>query len=171
MNDMEALKDRVASELPGATLVLRAPNPPRATAAWWLDIDHRGHQVAVEWKPKRGFGLTSPAEGFGEGADEVAHDAESAAVRVLQLLRKRAYTVSPAANALAALRQQRRLSQEELAAALHVRQAAVSKMERRADLRISTLRKAVAAMGGELKMTAEFPDGPSVPIEGFGEPE
>jgi transcriptional regulator with XRE-family HTH domain len=72
---------------------------------------------------------------------------------------------------LAALRQHRHLSQEDIAAALNIRQAAVSKMERRADMRISTLRKAVAAMGGELKLTAEFPDSAPVSIDDVGEAE
>jgi len=40
-----------------------------------------------------------------------------------------------------------------------VNQAAVSKMERRVDMYVSTLQDFVRAMGGELKITAKFPDG------------
>jgi hypothetical protein len=40
-----------------------------------------------------------------------------------------------------------------------VNQAAVSKLERRADMYVSTLQSFVKAMGGELKITAQFPDG------------
>jgi len=57
------------------------------------------------------------------------------------------------------IRQARQLSQEEVARKLHIKQAAVSKMERRADLYISTLRKHINAMGGELILFAEFPEG------------
>ena len=57
------------------------------------------------------------------------------------------------------LRKARQLSQEELAARLNVRQAAVSKVERRTDLYISTLRRHIEAMGGTLVIQAEFPDG------------
>ena len=39
------------------------------------------------------------------------------------------------------------------------RQAAVSKLERRADMYVSTLQSFVKAMGGELKITARFPEG------------
>lgn len=60
---------------------------------------------------------------------------------------------------LQALRQARDLSQEELATILHVNQAAISKLERRTDMYISTLRRFVRAMGGELQITACFPDG------------
>jgi transcriptional regulator len=57
------------------------------------------------------------------------------------------------------LRAARQLTQESLAKSLGVNQAAVSKMERRTDMYISTLRHFVVAMGGELEITARFPDG------------
>ncbi len=60
---------------------------------------------------------------------------------------------------LQALRQARSLSQEEIARSLHVKQAAVSKMERRTDMYISTLRKTLKAMGGDLQIIANFPEG------------
>jgi ribosome-binding protein aMBF1 (putative translation factor) len=50
------------------------------------------------------------------------------------------------------------LSQEELARRLEVQQPAVSKLTSRSDMRISTLRDLIAAMGGELHVTATFPD-------------
>jgi len=57
------------------------------------------------------------------------------------------------------LRRAREISQEELARQLHVKQAAVSKLERRTDMYISTLRRAITAMGGNLEINAKFPDG------------
>lgn len=57
------------------------------------------------------------------------------------------------------LRQARQLSQEQLARELHVKQANVSKIEHRTDVYISTLRSYVEAMGGELEITAKFPQG------------
>jgi ribosome-binding protein aMBF1 (putative translation factor) len=50
------------------------------------------------------------------------------------------------------------LSQEELAQRLEVQQPAVSKLTSRSDMRISTLRDLIEAMGGELHVTAKFPD-------------
>ena len=50
------------------------------------------------------------------------------------------------------------LSQEDLARRLEVQQPAVSKLTSRSDMRISTLRDLIAAMGGELHVTATFPD-------------
>lgn len=60
---------------------------------------------------------------------------------------------------LAELRQARRLTQEQIARSLKVKQASVSKMEGQADMYISTLRKYITAMGGELEIVAKFPDG------------
>ena len=60
--------------------------------------------------------------------------------------------------ALQELRQQRGLTQQQLAEHLEIQQAAVSKMEGQEDIHISTLRRIVAAMGGQLKLIATFPD-------------
>lgn len=74
--------------------------------------------------------------------------------------------VMRAANALGDVRKARRLTQEELADRLGIRQANVSKMERRLDMRVSTLREVIEAMGGELRITAHFPDA-EYRIDGF----
>jgi transcriptional regulator with XRE-family HTH domain len=60
---------------------------------------------------------------------------------------------------LVELRQARDFTQAELAEALGTSQASVSKLERRSDMYLSTLRRLVEAMGGELEITAKFPDG------------
>jgi len=57
------------------------------------------------------------------------------------------------------LRTARHLTQEHLAELLGINQAAVSKMERRADMYVSTLARFVEAMGGQLEIRACFPDG------------
>src|SRR5712664_4084086 len=64
------------------------------------------------------------------------------------------------AMALDELRQARAMTQVHLAKLLGVNQAAVSKMERRADMYVTTLQDYfVKAMGGELKIIAKFPEG------------
>ena len=57
------------------------------------------------------------------------------------------------------LRRARQLSQEQLADVLDIKQGSVSKLERRTDLYISTLRRYIEAMGGELTLQARFPEG------------
>ena len=57
------------------------------------------------------------------------------------------------------LRQAHQMSQERLAELLSTKQANVSRMERRTDMYISTLRSYIEAMGGELDIVARFPNG------------
>ena len=60
--------------------------------------------------------------------------------------------------ALQELRQSLNITQAEVAQELDVNQAAISKMERQEDMRISTLLRFVEALGGKLKLVAHFPD-------------
>jgi ribosome-binding protein aMBF1 (putative translation factor) len=66
------------------------------------------------------------------------------------------------------LREARELTQQQLAQHLKSGQAAVSKLERRTDMYVSTLRRFIEAMGGELDIIARFPDG-DVRITNFSE--
>lgn len=57
------------------------------------------------------------------------------------------------------LRLARGLTQGALATTLKVRQASISKLERRTDMYISSLRSHIEALGGKLEIVARFPDG------------
>ncbi len=57
------------------------------------------------------------------------------------------------------LRRARALTQRDLAETLRVNQPAVSKLEQRADMYVSSLRSYIEAVGGKLKIIAEFPEG------------
>ena len=59
---------------------------------------------------------------------------------------------------LAQIRQALKLSQTELGRELHIGQASVAKIEKRTDMYVSTLRRFIEAMGGELEIVARFPD-------------
>ena len=66
------------------------------------------------------------------------------------------------------LREARQLTQESLAEILGVNQSAISKLEKRTDMYLSTLKNIVKAMGGTLRIEAVFPDG-KVEISQFKE--
>ena len=66
------------------------------------------------------------------------------------------------------LRRARSLTQGDMAKMLKVNQPAVSKMEQRADVYVSSLRSYIEAAGGKLKIVAEFPEG-EVAITNFSE--
>lgn len=86
-------------------------------------------------------------------------DRTRAARRTAELLRE---------MPLQELRQARQFSQEALAEALDTSQSSISKLEGRVDVYVSTLRRYIESMGGELDIVARFPDG-SVRINQFAD--
>jgi len=63
------------------------------------------------------------------------------------------------ALALQELRQALQLTQRQIAGTLKLNQAAISKIEHQSDMYVSTLRRFLEAMGGELRIIAHFPQG------------
>ena len=67
------------------------------------------------------------------------------------------------------LRRARKITQVRVAKSLGITQDSVSRLEKRSDLLLSTLRKTIKAMGGDLSLVAEFPDRPPVVLSGIAE--
>ena len=67
------------------------------------------------------------------------------------------------------LRKARKLTQASVARELGISQDAISRLEQRSDLLLSTLRRTVEAMGGSLSLVARFPDRPPVELAGIAE--
>ena len=70
---------------------------------------------------------------------------------------------------LSELRRARKLTQVRMAKTLGITQDSVSRLEKRTDVLLSTLRKTVQAMGGNLSLIAEFPDRPPVVLSGIAD--
>jgi DNA-binding XRE family transcriptional regulator len=60
---------------------------------------------------------------------------------------------------LAEIRKSVGLTQEELAATLGIAQPSLSKLEKQEDMQVSTLRRLIQALGGELEIIAHLPRG------------
>ena len=73
--------------------------------------------------------------------------------------------------ALRELRKAHHRTQASMAKQLGISQDGVSRLEKRSDLLLSTLRNYVEAMGGNLSLIAEFPDQPPVMLSGFSDIE
>src|SRR2546430_15431058 len=71
---------------------------------------------------------------------------------------KRAAEIRAEEMSLRDLRKARKLTQARVAKVLGVTQDSVSRLEKRSDLLLSTLRKTVKAMGGDVRLIAEVPD-------------
>ena len=67
------------------------------------------------------------------------------------------------------MRRLRKLTQARLSRKLKIGQEGVSRIEKRTDLYLSTLRSYVEGVGGKLSLVVEFPDRPPVILTGLGE--
>jgi hypothetical protein len=106
------------------------------------------------------LGGTIMAIPFNDYLDKLSEtERQAVAARTAQLVDEEA--------TLRQLREARFRSQEEIARRLGINQASVSKLERRTDMYVSTLRSLIRAMGGELDIVARFPDRPPVRIAQF----
>lgn len=155
MNEIEQLRERLANRLPGASLAIDAPDV--ATATWFLDAGLQGHMVVIQWRADRGFGVSTPTrDNFNAKPDELYEYLDAAYDRVVELLLSQTRTIP--GLTLPRLRELRGLSQTDIAQRLQINQGAVSRLERRGDMLVGTLRNLICAMGGQLKLIAEFPD-------------
>jgi hypothetical protein len=77
--------------------------------------------------------------------------------------------VKEAIDSLSDLRQIAGKAQADVAAALKIKQPSVSKIEKQADMHLSTLRSYVEAIGGHLELVIAFPKGPALKLQQFGD--
>lgn len=155
---VEKLERLLRARLPGVVIEVDAPSRPEGD--WFIDTRLGDRACVVELRPSLGFGLSStPGEGLGEGPDEFLEEEPAVVERVAELLRTGARTQPQRVRLLQELREQQQISQVELAARLGIRQPTISKIERREDVNLSTLRRYIEALGGELHVTARFPGG------------
>lgn len=62
------------------------------------------------------------------------------------------------------IRNHRHVTQEDLAELLGIKQGNISRMEHRSDMRLSTLREYIEALGGHIEINAVFPDNEVISI-------
>ena len=106
----------------------------------------------TEWKDSRGA-LERHKE-----AVEASPVAKAAFDRATQRIDRRT-------RALRELRKARSLTQAELGKVLGMDQSEVSRLEQRSDLLLSTLKRFVAATGGELHLVVTYPDNDPLDLE------
>jgi len=87
MNLLQQLESRIREELPGVQARLDLAVAPEASS--WLDLTLRDLRATVEWRPGRGFGVSSsPETVYGEGPDEIYPDVSTALDRLVSVLEK-----------------------------------------------------------------------------------
>ncbi|MEZ5944354.1 MAG: helix-turn-helix transcriptional regulator [Planctomycetaceae bacterium] len=165
MSPLEQIKEALSSNFPDIEIVVRKADDPNGMQ--FLNVYSDNLEVSVEWKPDRGFGLSSfrsdahDLDGAYDAPDEWYKSPNAVFHRISSLLIDEQETRA-VAMCLGAIRRELGISQEQLCVALEVTQATYSKQERRSDMKVSTLRKAIEAMGGVLRIEARFPDSQDV---------
>jgi transcriptional regulator with XRE-family HTH domain len=94
----------------------------------------------------------------------LAEESEESRVRIRQLAAEMRAEMN-----LREVRRLRKLTQTRLSKKLKIGQEGVSRIEKRTDLYLSTLRSYVEGVGGELTLMVRFPDRPPVILTGLGE--
>jgi transcriptional regulator with XRE-family HTH domain len=94
----------------------------------------------------------------------IARESEESQLRIKQIT---AELIAEELN-LRELRRLRKLTQSRLSKKLKIGQEGISRIERRQDMNVSTLRSYVEGVGGELWIEARFPDQPPVVLTGLG---
>ena len=103
---------------------------------------------------------------MGTNVDDIIRDLSPAQRNRVE---KRAAHLISEEMSLRQLRKARKLTQVRVAKTLGVTQDSISRLEKRSDLLLSTLRKTIGAMGGSLSLIAEFPDREPVVLSGIGD--
>jgi DNA-binding XRE family transcriptional regulator len=146
----------------GWQIIVEPPLRPEGAHNLTLVRDD-GYLIEIEWQRNRGFGIAAGKDMvFGSGVDEIYGAPATALERIKWLVESGEATSSDAALELTELRKLRGLLQKDVAERLGITKSGLAQMERPASLtsmQIDTLQRLVAGMGGELVLTARFPDG------------
>jgi DNA-binding phage protein len=151
---IEQLQKFLKQRLPHSVVAVDAP--VCADGNWWLDISMGKKRHTLEYRPGKGFGLFHGTAGYGEGPAEIYRTPERAAKRLAQLM---ATSNTKAVHlGLKDIRELYGHSQVTLAKKAGVKQPAISRFEKRGEVKLSTLVATIEALGGKLEVRAHFSD-------------
>lgn len=152
--DITAFRNDLRAFLSDVEVVADAPSEP--SGLWWIDVSAGKFRCALSWKRGEGFGVFTDEESYGVRPDELYEDPGLAARRVKLLHDSWKDHRSLDPLWLSDVRYLLGAQQEELATALDVKQPAVSRLESRPDVRLSSLISYVSAFGGVLELKLHF---------------
>jgi DNA-binding phage protein len=140
---------------------VKVDEPELAGGNYWVDVSMGKKRHTLEYRPGKGFGLFHEDAGYGEGPAEIYRTPERAAQRLAQLMG--AGNSKAIRLGLKDIRELYGHSQVTLAKKAGVKQPAISRFEKRGEVKLSTLAATIKALGGKLEVRAHFSDA-DVPI-------
>jgi hypothetical protein len=156
---IKQLKELLAARLPSSQI--KVDEPEHAGGNYWVDVSVGTKRHTLEYRPGKGFGLFHKDAGYGEGPAEIYRTPERVAQRLAQLAG--AGRGKAARLGLKDIRELYGHSQVTLAKKAGVNQPAISRFEKRGEVKLSTLAATIKALGGKLEVRAHFEDA-DVPI-------
>ncbi len=151
---IEKLIHQLARLLPRSQV--KVEEPERVGGNYWVDVSLGKRRHTLEYRPGKGFGLFHADAGYGEGPAEIYRTPERAAQRVVQLMA--ASNGKAVQLGLKDIRELYGHSQVTLARKAGVKQPAISRFEKRGEVKLSTLAATIKALGGKLEVRAHFSD-------------
>lgn len=148
--------------VPDLACTIDPPDDPRGE--WWVDLVRAPFRASVVWRHGLGFGLALGEGGYGEGPDEIYRDPDLLVRRLRQLLESEPNAKAPHAMSLAEVRELIGRRQDDVARRLGIAQGAISRSERREDVKLRTLRDYVEALEGSVVILLRF-KGCTVPLQ------
>jgi hypothetical protein len=145
---------KLRDAIPGVVLEMDRPADP--SGEWWLDLRYKRFRCSVAWRARHGFGVFTSKLGYNDPPDEVYRSTDLVVIRIRQLLHHWQASSTLPPLSLAEIRELRDTPQTALAEALDVNQAAISRLERRPDMKLSSLQSYLRAMGGRLEIRVHF---------------
>lgn len=146
----------VRSTFPGMSMEIDAPAAD--DGGWWIDVASGSFRTTLLWQQGHGFGVFTSEEGYGDRPDETYRTPERAFRRFGQLVETHRRDAGIHPLQLRDVRALVGIQQATVADRMHVKQAAVSKLEARQDMKLSTVASYVAALGGRVEMRVVFDD-------------
>jgi len=147
------IEDAVREKIPNVTVTLAEPALP--AGFWHVDFVLGARAASVQIEAPDRIGVTAlPAE-YGCEAEEYFEDPEAAVNRVVEILSSTEH--GSLGRIVQRLRSAAGRSQAELAAALGLRQPAVSKLERRDDVTLAMLYDVAELVGARVTVIFELP--------------
>lgn len=161
---IELLKQLLTARHP--QIQIQVDEPKHAGGNYWVDASIGKKRHTVEYRPGKGFGLYHQEAGYGEGPAEIYRTPLRLAQRLAQPMTRGSAKASRLG--LKDLRELYGYSQVTLAKQAGVKQPAISRFEKRGEVKLSTLAATIKALGGKLEVRAHFDDA-DVPIYLMGQ--
>lgn len=160
------LMNQLERALPEARVTV---DRPRDTCGeWFVDVAAGEFRAPIAWREHLGFGLFTATAGYGDRPNEVFKKTAVTVARLMQMHQEWEMSRSIHPVSLGQLRQLTGMQQADIAEALSLNQPAISRFEKRDDVKISTLTAYLEAMGGRLDIKAHFDDlGISVDLHAY----